>query len=113
MVVFVGTLNVWNKAILDFMSFIVSILVLVDAIICIYIIRTKCEPASPTFEMEIKIEVKDEGTGSILKPKQEIDVKHEIVRRRTWFILKTKKVITKLGVMFWCFVSICKLMNCR
>ncbi|KAF7806265.1 replication protein A 70 kDa DNA-binding subunit B [Senna tora] len=46
-----------------------------------YLIVTKCEPVSPALEMEIKqegqikSEVKSEGTGIILRPKQEIVAK--------------------------------------
>lgn len=42
-----------------------------------YLIVTKCEVVSPALEMEIKIEVKSDESGIILKPKQEDEVKND------------------------------------
>ncbi|MED6145034.1 Replication protein A 70 kDa DNA-binding subunit B [Stylosanthes scabra] len=42
-----------------------------------YLIVTKCEPVSPALEAEIKSEMKNEGCGIVLKPKQEDAVKSE------------------------------------
>ncbi|KAL1334230.1 replication protein A 70 kDa DNA-binding subunit B isoform X2 [Arachis ipaensis] len=42
-----------------------------------YLIVTKCEPVSPALESEIKSEVKNEGGGIVLKPKQDSAVKIE------------------------------------
>ncbi|KAK9198750.1 hypothetical protein WN944_013936 [Citrus x changshan-huyou] len=42
-----------------------------------YLIVTKCEVVSPALEMEIKIEVKSDESGIILKPKQEDEVKKD------------------------------------
>ncbi|XP_023762103.1 replication protein A 70 kDa DNA-binding subunit B [Lactuca sativa] len=40
-----------------------------------YLIVTKCEAVSPPLEAEVKIEPKIEGTGIVLKPKQEVVTK--------------------------------------
>ncbi|XP_015943436.1 replication protein A 70 kDa DNA-binding subunit B [Arachis duranensis] len=42
-----------------------------------YLIVTKCEPVSPALESEIRSEVKNEGGGIVLKPKQDSAVKIE------------------------------------
>ncbi|XP_040988573.1 replication protein A 70 kDa DNA-binding subunit B [Juglans microcarpa x Juglans regia] len=64
-----------------------------------YLIVTKCEVVSPLLEMEIKTEVKleteiksecrSEGTGILLKPKQENEIKNE----GPGILLKTKQEI--------------------
>lgn len=57
---------------------------------------TKCNSVSPALEMEIKTEVKTEGSGISLRPKQEIDAKHEIGREEPGIILKPKQeTVTK------------------
>ncbi|KAI7732297.1 hypothetical protein M8C21_028010 [Ambrosia artemisiifolia] len=40
-----------------------------------YLIVTKCEAVSPPLEAEVKVEVKTEGAGILLKPKQEVVTK--------------------------------------
>lgn len=40
-----------------------------------YLIVTKCDAVSPPLEKEVKVEVKNEGPGIVLKPKQEVVTK--------------------------------------
>ena len=54
-------------------------------------IVTKCEAVSPPLEAEVKVEVKSEGAGISLKPKQEVGLNGE-----AGIVLKPKQeVITK------------------
>ncbi|MED6119851.1 Replication protein A 70 kDa DNA-binding subunit B [Stylosanthes scabra] len=56
-----------------------------------YLIVTKCEPVSPALEAEIKSEVKNEGCGIVLKPKQE-----DAVKSGAGIVLKPKQdVVSK------------------
>lgn len=43
-----------------------------------YLIVTKCEAVSPPLEAEFKVEVKKEGPGIMLKPKQDVVTKSAV-----------------------------------
>ncbi|KAK3008680.1 hypothetical protein RJ639_014972 [Escallonia herrerae] len=58
-----------------------------------YIIVTKCEAVSPPLDMEIKMEMKSEESGILLKPKQEMEVKSEANSGGTGIVLKPKQEV--------------------
>ncbi|KAK2979653.1 hypothetical protein RJ640_015061 [Escallonia rubra] len=58
-----------------------------------YIIVTKCEAVSPPLDIEIKMEMKSEESGILLKPKQEMEVKSEANSGGTGIVLKPKQVV--------------------
>ncbi|KAK3037962.1 hypothetical protein RJ639_030667 [Escallonia herrerae] len=58
-----------------------------------YIIVTKCETVSPPLDMEIKMEMKSEESGILLKPKQEMEVKSEANSGGTGIVLKPKQEV--------------------
>ncbi|KAF4385041.1 hypothetical protein G4B88_017842 [Cannabis sativa] len=58
-----------------------------------YVIVTKCETVSPPLEVEIKEEIKSEGVGILLKPKQEDEIKSEVKRADAGVFLKPKQEI--------------------
>lgn len=61
-----------------------------------YLIVTKCEAVSPPLEAEVKVEVKSEGAGILLRPKQELGLNGVSKVEEAGIVLKPKQeVITK------------------
>ncbi|KAI3685030.1 hypothetical protein L6452_34261 [Arctium lappa] len=61
-----------------------------------YLIVTKCEAVSPPLEAEVKVEVKSEGAGILLKPKQEMGLNGVSKVEEAGIVLKPKQeVVTK------------------
>lgn len=56
-----------------------------------YLIVTKCEAVSPALEMEVKADVKDEGSDILLKPKKEIEIDSTPKKNDLGIILKPKQ----------------------
>ncbi|KAK4436969.1 Replication protein A DNA-binding subunit B [Sesamum alatum] len=58
-----------------------------------FLIVSKCEAVSPALEAEYKAEVKTEGSGIVLKPKQEMGVESEVKSEAKGIVLKPKEEI--------------------
>ncbi|KAL0442066.1 UNVERIFIED_CONTAM: Replication protein A DNA-binding subunit B [Sesamum radiatum] len=58
-----------------------------------FLIVSKCEAVSPALEAEYKAEVKTEGSGIVLKPKQDMDIESEVKIEAKGIVLKPKEEV--------------------